>query len=218
MSLTVNLDSPFLTQTINTSNNQLNYIMNSFKSILSTSRYLDTFNQFVLTESDFKCILYKNLLPITNVRNCKIFTEVPDRPDRPEQLTRKEIVRTDITIGHDINLSEINSDIDKSFTLSGNFIDIEMKYIRNNNDVRGNNNAMKKDLDKLTRLINKNYVDGQGQTFFGLAIFGFRTEFIMNEHINDTDFRNRVNTFTTPRGRNNPCRKVLFVYGDNPTT
>ncbi len=216
MPLFIKDDSSFLIADINSGNNDLNEVLMSFRQLLQTNQ-LNTFGQYVLTESDIKCILYKNLVPIIDGgNNCNIFTEVPDRPDR--RTNRRRVIRTDLTIGHEVVLTYGNTDINKSFTLIGDFIDIELKFIRNDFDFTGNKNVMIKDMDKLTKLINKGYVPNQGQTLFGLAIFGFKTEDIMNQYLNDTEFMNRVNRFTTPRGNNSLCRKVLFLYDVIPTT
>lgn len=215
MPLFIKDDSSFLIADINSDNDELNRILMSFRQLLQTYELI-TFGQSVLTESDLKCILYKNLVPIINGGdNCNIFTEVPDRPDR--RTNRRRVVRTDLTISHEAVLTYGNTDINKSFTLIGNFIDIELKFIRNDLDFTSNKNVMIKDMDKLTKLINKGYVPNQGQTLFGLAIFGFKTEEIMNHYLNDTDFMIRVNRFTTPRGNNNLRRKVLFLYDVIPT-
>ncbi len=178
MPLFIKDDSSFLIADINSGNNDLNEVLMSFRQLLQTNQ-LNTFGQYVLTESDIKCILYKNLVPIIDGgNNCNIFTEVPDRPDR--RTNRRRVIRTDLTIGHEVVLTYGNTDINKSFTLIGDFIDIELKFIRNDFDFTGNKNVMIKDMDKLTKLINKGYVPNQGQTLFGLAIFGFKTEDIMN--------------------------------------
>lgn len=216
MPLFIKADSSFLIDDINSSNDELNRILMSFRQLLQTNE-LNTFAQYVLTESDLKCILYEHLVPILNRdNNCNIFTEVPDRPDR--RTNRRRVIRTDLTIGHNVVLTYGNTDINKSFTLIGDFIDIELKFIRNDLDFTGNKNAMIKDLDKLTKLINKGYVPNQGQTLFGLAIFGFKTEDIMNQYLSDTEFMTRVNRFTNPRRYNNLHRKVLFLYDVIPTT
>ena len=204
--LVAHKDSSFIKNDIICSNKKLNDFLKRFKEEFTEKKGLETFEQFILTESDLKCNLYRRFCNYTKNKNVKVFTEIADRPEDNiiNNITnslenthtnnddeRKKFVRTDFTIANKYRISK-QTLINKSFTLCGEFIDIELKYIRSSNSISDDVKYMKDDLEKLEKLIKKGKVKNQGQTLFGLCIFAFKNEMIYNDFSSDQNFKNDI--------------------------
>lgn len=201
MPINVDKSSTFISSNLNIENEELNLIFNEFKELLTNTSQIDTGNQFILTESDLKCIVYKTFFNIVDKSPCKIFTELADKET---DLTKKTI-KTDITISLPSDIYYRNTNIQKGFTVNGIHADIELKYIR-----KGLKKEQKKeviqDLVKLYKLIKKGSIKKHGETIFGLVIFGFQKEDTLKKYLEDKIFRKAIKDYSSEK------LKFLFLY------
>ena len=170
MALSIYGESSFLQDDINTGCLNLNTVLNRLKNIILNRGYFGFNQQTTLTESDLKCELFKMLYTICIRNTCKVYSELCDK----EFNIDSNRIYTDLTIVANQNLHFFNTGMEKSYTLSGDFIDIELKYVRESNFDNTTKRDLINDLTKLNNLLQKGEMEGHGITRYGLAIFGFR--------------------------------------------
>ena len=203
MTLSIYGESSYLQDDINTGCLNLNTVLNRLKNIILHRGYLGLNQQTTLTESDLKCELFRMLYQICTRSACKVYSELCDK----EFNINSNRIYTDITIVANQNLHFFNTGIEKSYTISGDYIDIELKYVRESNFNADKKDELKRDLEKLSNLLLRGEMEGHGTTRYGLAIFGFRKLSTLNRYLENGDFINALN--------NNYDVKTLFLFKEH---
>ncbi|MEA3352507.1 MAG: hypothetical protein U9Q33_01630 [Campylobacterota bacterium] len=226
--------STFNNYIANTEENEINQLILSIKAVIApVNMEIETNNQFIATESDLKCLIYNKILPLYQHYNINIGTELADKiiidndycinTDHPQNslIMQDDIIRqttttrmTDMTITLNPEFTYIERNIQKGFTLNGNHIDIEFKFIRkgfNNNELK----TIRKDFCKLKYLVDRNpdtvhsNRNHHGIVHFGLFIIGFAKLNTLESYLNNTEFTNYLNNFN-----NLPNIATLLIYRD----
>ena len=195
--------------------------VNQLREILIQDNRLSIENQPILTENDLKCILFYKIKRYLNNIPFQIHSEEADKicisNDYCIDLTElgdiahenTQTRKTDISITLNATIQD-ESIIRKGHTLSGDHIDIELKYIR-----KGYSHSylrdIRRDLCKLKYLVDPDseHLPNQGENKFGIFILGFNKLSILERFLNE-GLSEQINIFNSIE---NVC--ILLVYNEN---